>query len=87
MRELDESRSIVANSQQRLDDSERLASQHQELLAKINELNLLRESNSTLRNENARLLKKTAATENGLQKIQNLVKPLEGIKSFAMKGP
>ena len=53
------------------------SAQHQELLAKINELNLLRESNITLRNENERNTRRAAEFEAKVSQLTSQLSPLE----------
>ena len=53
------------------------SAQHQELLAKINELNLLRESNVTLRNENESNARRAAQLEAKVSELTSQLSPLE----------
>ncbi|ODQ68613.1 hypothetical protein NADFUDRAFT_20212, partial [Nadsonia fulvescens var. elongata DSM 6958] len=74
---LDEVRLELTNERQRESDSARLAIEHKELLEKINELNILRESNSSLRSENIHNLKRVHELETEIQALTAKLEPIQ----------
>lgn len=55
-----------------------VAKSHEDLMTKLNELNLIRESNTTLRTENKRLERLLADRNNQIQQLNSQVQPLTG---------
>ncbi len=53
--------------------------QHKQLVEQLQQMNLLRESNAMLRDENQRNLNKLKAVETKVKELENLVQPLQGI--------
>ncbi|TIA91286.1 hypothetical protein E3P99_01148 [Wallemia hederae] len=74
---LDETRALLTEERNKNARGDVSAVQHQELLSKIDQLNLLRESNSTLRFESHRNRNKVLELEASLQAAQNMIQPLE----------
>lgn len=75
--ELDETRMLLMSEREKTASAATSSVQHQELLAKINELNLLRESNVTLRSENERNTKRVAELEARVVALTAQLSPLE----------
>ena len=75
--DLDETRVLLMSEREKEASAATTSAQHQELLAKINELNLLRESNVTLRNENERNARRAAELETKVSQLANQMAPLE----------
>ena len=75
--DLDETRVLLMSEREKEASAATTSAQHQELLAKINELNLLRESNVTLRNENERNTLRAAELETKVSQLNNQMSPLE----------
>lgn len=78
-RALDEARALLTEERQREQASIQSAAQHAELLRKINQLNILRESNSTLRDENEKNAKRVQELEQRLKETEAKVGPLTGM--------
>lgn len=57
-------------------------SQHDELLSKINELNIVRESNATLRMECDRLTNNASSLEVLVASLRHEIEPLKGTPSL-----
>jgi nucleoprotein TPR len=76
---LDETRLLLAQERQRESDQLRGAMQHKDLMEKISELNLLRESNSALRNDGEKKGKKVSALNLKVEELVAKLEPLEGI--------
>lgn len=76
--ELDKSRLELVNYQSRQTDLNRLSSEHQKLLDEIQQLNLLRESNTTLRNELHSKMDRVKELEDKLTECESKLQPLEG---------
>ncbi|GAA95998.1 hypothetical protein E5Q_02658 [Mixia osmundae IAM 14324] len=74
-KQLDEARVSLSEERSRAGDAVTSSAQHTELLEKINSLNILRESNATLRDEAQRMQIREAAAE--LAGRQNQIKLLE----------
>lgn len=81
-RALDEARALLTEERQREQASIQSAAQHAELLRKINQLNILRESNSTLRDENEKNAKRVQELEQRLKETEAKVGPLAGMYFF-----
>ena len=75
--DLDETRVLLMSEREKEASAATTSAQHQELLAKINELNLLRESNVTLRNENERNTRRAAELETKVSQLTSQMAPLE----------
>ena len=75
--DLDETRVLLMSEREKAANAATSSLQHQELLAKINELNLLRESNMTLRSENERNAKRAADLEAKVSQLTSQLSPLE----------
>ena len=75
--DLDETRILLMSEREKEASAATTSAQHQELLAKINELNLLRESNTTLRNENERNTRRAAEFEAKVSLLTSQLSPLE----------
>ena len=75
--DLDETRVLLMSEREKEASAATTSAQHQELLAKINELNLLRESNVTLRNENERNTRRAAELETKVSQLTSQLSPLE----------
>ena len=74
---VDEMQLQISQQGQRESDLTRSSAQHQELLVKINELNILRESNVALRLEMERNFKNSTDLSEKLNGLQSRVEPLE----------
>ncbi|TIC04624.1 hypothetical protein E3Q16_02603 [Wallemia mellicola] len=74
---IDETRALLTEERNKNARGDVSAVQHQELLSKIDQLNLLRESNTTLRFESQRNRNKVLELESALQSSQNVIQPLE----------
>lgn len=74
----DETRLLLAQERQREADQLKGATRHKELMEKISELNLLRESNSALRSDGERKGKKVEELQVKVQEMQARIEPLEG---------
>jgi nucleoprotein TPR len=75
--DLDETRLSLMSEREKEANSATSSIQHQELLAKINELNLLRESNTTLRSENERNSQRAAGLQSKVSELTSHLAPLE----------
>jgi nucleoprotein TPR len=75
--DLDETRVLLMSEREKEASAATTSAQHQELLAKINELNVLRESNVTLRNENERNTRRAAEFEAKASQLTSQLSPLE----------
>jgi nucleoprotein TPR len=75
--DLDETRTLLMSEREKEANAAASSAQHQELLTKINELNLLRESNVTLRNENERNAKRAAELERKVSELTAQISPIE----------
>ena len=65
-----------AEERRRGGETTQSAEQHADLLAKINQLNILRESNTTLRDENERNVRRTRELEVKLKGTESRLEPL-----------
>ncbi|TGZ78735.1 hypothetical protein EX30DRAFT_383470 [Ascodesmis nigricans] len=74
---LDETKMQLATEQRRQADQLRGATEHKELMEKISELNLLRESNSALRSESEKRGTKVAELAKKIEELEARVQPLE----------
>ncbi|ORX83254.1 hypothetical protein K493DRAFT_361138 [Basidiobolus meristosporus CBS 931.73] len=74
---LDETRALLAEERQREQKAIQSAMQHAEILEKINQLNILRESNVTLREENEKNIAKLQSLEKSLEETSGRIDPLE----------
>ena len=74
--ELDETKALLMAEREK-DAGAASAAAHQELLGKINELNILRESNATLRSENERNIKRATEFEAKINELSAQISPLE----------
>lgn len=81
---VDETRLLLAQERQREADQLRGATQHKELMEKISELNLLRESNSALRSDGERKGKKVDELQVKVVEMQARIEPLEGMLALRM---
>ena len=75
--QLDETKVQLASEQRKQTDQLRGVSEHKEILEKISELNLLRESNSTLRFEGERKAKRVTELTATTEELQAKIQPLE----------
>jgi nucleoprotein TPR len=75
--QLSEVRAQFNAEQQRQADQIRGATEHKELMEKISELNLLRESNSTLRFDSERKGKKVTELSTKVEELEARIQPLE----------
>ncbi|KAK9764735.1 Protein mlp1 [Basidiobolus ranarum] len=74
---LDETRALLTEERRREQEAVQSATQHAELLEKINQLNILRESNVTLREENEKNIAKLQSLEKALKETTDRIDPLE----------
>ncbi|KAF9915750.1 hypothetical protein BX616_005476 [Lobosporangium transversale] len=75
-RSLEETRSLLTEERTKHQEVMVSKQQHEQLLEKINQLNLLRESNTTLRAENQRLQNRVLSLETARQELQRKLDPL-----------
>lgn len=75
--QLDEARLKLDQERRAQADSARNSLTHKELMDKLNELNLIRESNVTLRNENLRTQAQLAMKNRKIEDLENKIQPLE----------
>ncbi|KAG0022113.1 hypothetical protein BGZ80_001042 [Entomortierella chlamydospora] len=75
-RSLEETRSSLTEERSKHQEAMVSKQQHEQLLEKINQLNLLRESNTTLRAENERLQKRVLRLEDLARELQGKLNPL-----------
>lgn len=75
--DLDETRGLLMAEREKEAFAATSTLQHQELVAKINELNLLRESNVTLRSENERNARRAAKLQTKVSELTAQLSPLE----------
>ncbi|KAL0469820.1 hypothetical protein QR685DRAFT_301973 [Neurospora intermedia] len=75
--QLDEARLKLDQERRSQADSARNSLTHKELMDKLNELNLIRESNVTLRNENLRIQAQLAMKNRKIEDLENRIQPLE----------
>lgn len=76
-RNLDRARLALTEERNRAGDSASAAAQHAELLDKVNSLNILRESNATLREETERATRRVAQLETTVRELTARSEPLE----------
>jgi len=76
LRSLDECRAKLAAAQEAIHDKEHSQSQHRALLDQLSQLNLLRESNVTLREEAERYQREAREAEQKMEKIKEQIDPL-----------
>ncbi|KAK9428742.1 hypothetical protein V1505DRAFT_332078 [Lipomyces doorenjongii] len=74
---LDEVREQLAQERENDSSTREQNLLHQELLGKVNELNILRESNSSLREENRRANNRIRNLEDDIKKLETQIQPLE----------
>ncbi|KAK9388494.1 hypothetical protein V1515DRAFT_597036 [Lipomyces mesembrius] len=74
---LDEVREQLAQERENNSSTREQNLLHQELLGKVNELNILRESNSSLREENRRANNRIRNLEDNIKKLEAQIQPLE----------
>lgn len=77
VKELDETRVQLMSEREKEANAATSSAQHQELLAKINELNVLRESNVTLRAESERNTRRATELEAKVSELTSQISPLE----------
>ncbi|MDA4131759.1 MAG: hypothetical protein OK454_01355, partial [Thaumarchaeota archaeon] len=75
--QLDEARLKLEQERRAQTDSSTAALAHKDLMEKLNQLNLLRESNATLRSEGQRTLKQLAEKAVAIEKLEAKIQPLE----------
>lgn len=78
LKSLDDTRSTLSSERQQRNDLINSESQHQDLMSKINELNILRESNTILRTENKINTQRLKELEDSVQNLTSQIQPLEG---------
>lgn len=81
---VDETRLLLAQERQREADQLKGATRHKELMEKISELNLLRESNSALRSDGERKGRKVEELQVKVVEMQARIEPLEGMLTLNM---
>lgn len=74
---LEETRMELVKERQRGDDTLRQNAAHEELLEKINQLNILRESNGSLRTENEHKGKRLVELTKEIDRLQTAIEPLK----------
>ncbi|KZV92725.1 hypothetical protein EXIGLDRAFT_836242 [Exidia glandulosa HHB12029] len=79
-RELDEQKALLAEERERATNTLASAQQQAELVERINQLNILRESNATLRSDSQALRKRVTQLET---QVQSLASELEPVKNEA----
>ncbi|CCJ30896.1 unnamed protein product [Pneumocystis jirovecii] len=77
LKSLDDTRSTLSSERQQRNDLINSESQHQDLMSKINELNILRESNTILRTENKINTQRLKELEDSVQNLTSQIQPLE----------
>ncbi|KAK3316294.1 hypothetical protein B0H66DRAFT_290306 [Apodospora peruviana] len=75
--QLDEARLKLDQERRSQADSSRNSLTHKDLMDKLNELNLIRESNTTLRNENHRVQAQLRQKTQRIQELESKIQPLE----------
>jgi len=75
--QLDETRVQLSSEQQKQSDQLRGMTEHKEIMEKISELNLLRESNSALRFEGEKKGKKVVELSTKIEELEAKIQPLE----------
>jgi len=75
--QLDETRVQLSSEQQKQSDQLRGMTEHKEIMEKISELNLLRESNSALRFEGEKKGKKVVELSTKIEELEEKIQPLE----------
>lgn len=75
--QLDEARLKLEQERRSQADSARNSLTHKELMDKLNELNLIRESNTTLRNENQRTRAQLEQKSVKIEELESKIQPLE----------
>ncbi|KAG0017139.1 hypothetical protein BGZ82_000837, partial [Podila clonocystis] len=75
-RSLEETRTLLTKERTKQQDAMVSKEKHEEILEKINQINLLRESNSMLRTENDRLQKLVTELEESNRELQSKLDPL-----------
>ncbi|GJJ72146.1 nucleoprotein TPR [Entomortierella parvispora] len=74
---LEETRDLLTTERNQHQDVVVSQRQQEELLDKVNQLNILRESNSTLRTENSRLQTRVQSMENNLRNLNSQLNPMK----------
>ncbi|QSL65789.1 hypothetical protein MERGE_000067 [Pneumocystis wakefieldiae] len=77
LKSLDKVRLTLNSERQQKSDLINSTSQYQDLMSKINELNILRESNTVLRTENKINVEKLKEHEKSIQNLTSQIQPLE----------
>jgi nucleoprotein TPR len=75
-RQLAECRSLLMEERRRQDEMLKTEAQHNELMEKVNQLNILRESNAALRADNERARQRITQLEAALAEVENQLEPL-----------
>ncbi|CAI4045414.1 hypothetical protein SKDZ_11G2980 [Saccharomyces kudriavzevii ZP591] len=75
--ELQDARTKLNNSRVENDERSSIVQQHDVIMEKLNQLNLLRESNITLRNELENCSKKNKELQSELVKLKEIIAPIE----------
>ncbi|CAK7238197.1 Protein mlp1 [Sporothrix eucalyptigena] len=75
--QLDEARLKLEQERRAQADVGRSSQTHKELMEKLNELNLIRESNVTLRNDNQHVQAQLVLKDGTIQQLRNQIQPLE----------
>ncbi|KAI1306753.1 hypothetical protein EDD11_004679 [Mortierella claussenii] len=76
-RSLEETRVLLTEERSKQQEVMVSKQQHEQMLEKINQLNLLRESNTTLRAENERLQKRVSRLEDTTRELQSKLNPMK----------
>lgn len=74
---LDQTKVELEKERQRDDDRLRLSQEHERVMAQLNDINILRESNATLRQQTAFYSKKAKELDAAFQKQKTIYEPLE----------
>ena len=77
-RSLDETRAVLNEERQKSVDALDGERKHAELLEKINQLNILRESNVTLRDQNEHNARKITELQQKINQAEETIGPLKG---------
>ncbi|KAF9424170.1 hypothetical protein BGZ94_008065 [Podila epigama] len=75
-RSLEETRALLTKERAKQQDAMISKEKHEEILEKINQINLLRESNAMLRSENESLQKRVVELETSNRELQSRLEPL-----------
>jgi nucleoprotein TPR len=77
LRNLDEARALARAAEERLTKETESTAQHQAAVSQLSQLNLMRESNVTLRDENERAQKRVRELQAALAEAEGRVMPLQ----------